>query len=461
MGTLALCVALVALRGSAADLPTASGLAAYAKAQIGNAYILGAYGQTSTVNFRYGRAKLYPEAAELIFRWGDAWDGLPAFDCIGLLKAYAQISGATVSIQEVNAADAWQTWLSEWGPLQGAALQPGMAVFRVEGPRMRVVHVGIYVGGGMVVHARGTRWGVILEPLPNVFTHWGRLNWLSYDTAPDPSPTVTGVFLDVGSRAVVDSDDAKPVTVSPIPHESGKLRSSIGHFADGAIWKCPTRSRASWRASEAEARPSKAMSAPRSCGKPFRKADPERGGRNMENASVLNALLTRRSTRAYQQRAVERPLLEKIVEAGRHAPSASNRQLWHFTVVTDPQKLDQLARAAHAALREGGRELADDYYCTYHAPTLIIVTFPRDYAFAKEDGACALQTLFLAAHALGLGSCWINQLGATCNHPSVRKALSELGVPADHDVCGCAAIGYIAKETPLRPRAENSYHFVP
>jgi len=181
----------------------------------------------------------------------------------------------------------------------------------------------------------------------------------------------------------------------------------------------------------------------------------------MENASVLNALLTRRSTRAYQQRAVERPLLEKIVEAGRHAPSASNRQVWHFTAVTNAQKLEALANAAHTALRESGRELADDYCCTYHAPALILVTLPRGYAFLKEDGACALQNLFLAAHALGLGSCWINQFGATCNHPLVRQALTDVGIPADHDVCGCAAIGYIAKETPLRPRAENAYHFVP
>ena len=181
----------------------------------------------------------------------------------------------------------------------------------------------------------------------------------------------------------------------------------------------------------------------------------------MENTSVLNALLTRRSTRAFQQLPVQQPLLEKIVEAGRYAPSASNRQLWHFTVVTNPQKLDQLADAARIALREGGRELPDDFYCTYHAPVLILVTFPKDHAFLKEDGACALQNIFLAAHALGLGSCWINQFGATCNHPLVRKALTDVGIPEDHAVCACAAIGHIAKETPLRPRAENAYHFVP
>ena len=217
------------------ESPTASGLVAYVKRQVGNAYVMGAYGQISTPNFRYGRAQLYPKSAELIGQWGDAWDGLPAFDCIGLLKAYAQASNAGIAIEGVNAALAWRAWLSDWGPIQGALLQPGMAVFRVEGPRMRVLHVGIYVGGGMVIHARGTRWGVVQEPMPAVFTHWGRLSWLSYDVPPDPAPAVTRAFLDVGSRAVVESDDAKPVTVSPIPHESGKLRQNIGYFADGAI----------------------------------------------------------------------------------------------------------------------------------------------------------------------------------------------------------------------------------
>lgn len=179
----------------------------------------------------------------------------------------------------------------------------------------------------------------------------------------------------------------------------------------------------------------------------------------MENDVIMNALLTRRSTRAYLKEAVDRASLEQIVQAGCYAPSASNRQLWHFTVVTKAEQLDQLTAAARTSLLEDGRDVPEDYCCTYNAPALIIVSFPKDYPFLKEDGACALQNIFLAAHALGLGSCWINQFGATCNHSQLRAILTVVGVPQNHDVCGCAAIGHIAQETPFRPRAEDTMHF--
>lgn len=180
----------------------------------------------------------------------------------------------------------------------------------------------------------------------------------------------------------------------------------------------------------------------------------------MENLAILDALLTRRSTRAYEATPVERGALERIVEAACYAPSGMNRQLWHFTVVTNPEKLDALTGAVRTALSDAGRDVADDYCCTYHAPALIIVSLPKSHGFLKEDGACALQTIFLAAHGLGLGSCWINQLSSTSDHPALRKVLTAIGVPADHGICGCAAIGHIATPTPVKPRAEGSFHFV-
>lgn len=181
----------------------------------------------------------------------------------------------------------------------------------------------------------------------------------------------------------------------------------------------------------------------------------------MTDNPVMQALKGRRSTRVYDSRPVEKALLEQIVEAGRYAPSASNQQKWHFTVVTCPKALDQLAAAAEVAMRQAGRELPENYRCNYHAPALIIVSLPSDYAFLREDGACALQNMFLAAHSLGLGSCWINQFGnATGKHPAVREALDAVGVPEDHAVCGCAAVGYGKAPTPLRPRVQGNVHFV-
>lgn len=228
-------ICLVPISGCSDVLPRASDLVAYFVSQVGNGYIWGASGQISTASFRYARAQLNPDAKKLIQKWGDAWDGLPAFDCIGLFKGFIQDVNTQIAVQDVNTTMAWRAWVADWGTLEGAILQPGMALFRVEGSRMRVQHIGLYVGNGKVVHAAGTRWGVVMDDVPNVFTHWARLNWVDYDTAPDAVPAVTRPFLDVGAVAIVQSDDGEPVTVSPIPHESGKLRQSIGFFADGAM----------------------------------------------------------------------------------------------------------------------------------------------------------------------------------------------------------------------------------
>jgi nitroreductase len=64
----------------------------------------------------------------------------------------------------------------------------------------------------------------------------------------------------------------------------------------------------------------------------------------------------------------------------------------------------------------------------------------------RDDCACALQTIFLAAHALGVGSVWINQLRHVCDEAKVRDLLTAYGVPTTHKVYGCAALGYPAAE---------------
>jgi nitroreductase len=152
---------------------------------------------------------------------------------------------------------------------------------------------------------------------------------------------------------------------------------------------------------------------------------------------ALENLMTRRSIRSYTAQAIPRGDLETIVDAARYAPSARNSQLWQFTVLRNKALLARLAGVIGDALcREG--------YDFYNADTLILVSCPRDYSFGPEDSACALDNIFLAAHALGIGSVWINQLRGICDRPAVREVLDALGVPAGHVVFGMAALGYAA-----------------
>ena len=72
--------------------------------------------------------------------------------------------------------------------------------------------------------------------------------------------------------------------------------------------------------------------------------------------------------------------------------------------------------------------------------------------WAGMDCACAIENMFLAATSLGIASCWINQLGTTCDDPEVRAYLTSLGVPENHKVYGCVALGYKAEGALLKEK---------
>ncbi|MGE4548809.1 MAG: nitroreductase family protein [Intestinibacillus sp.] len=164
---------------------------------------------------------------------------------------------------------------------------------------------------------------------------------------------------------------------------------------------------------------------------------------------ILKVIRERRSTRAFKPSQVPFETLEQIIEAATWAPSGNGAQAWHFTVLHNAEKVLGLARAVAKADNRG----AD--YNFYGAPTHILVSCPRDNSNAYLDGGAAIQNIMLTAHALGVGSCWINQIRVTCNVPEVRALLREYGVPDEHDVVGSVAVGYIAKETPAKPRHEG------
>ena len=150
--------------------------------------------------------------------------------------------------------------------------------------------------------------------------------------------------------------------------------------------------------------------------------------------------------------------LNLILEAAAYAPSGMNFQTWHFTAIQDAAVLTELnekikgafAKSDDPHLQERGH--SETYCCYYHAPTLVIVSNEPTRWWAPMDCACALQNIFLAAKSLGIGSCWINQLGQTCDDPDVRAFLTRLGIPENHRVYGCAALGYAPADAPVKEK---------
>ena len=165
---------------------------------------------------------------------------------------------------------------------------------------------------------------------------------------------------------------------------------------------------------------------------------------------IIASIVSRQSDRAFQEKTIERAALEEIVLAGMRAPSGRNRHTRRFTVVQNKALLGRLAAVLG---EETGMGASYDFY---RPDALILVSDSDANPLAVEDCACALENLFLAANALGIGSVWINQFKGLCGRPAVRAALRELGLPEDHSVWGCAALGYAAARNTDAPRKDDT-----
>ncbi|MBP3889004.1 MAG: nitroreductase [Cellulosilyticum sp.] len=154
---------------------------------------------------------------------------------------------------------------------------------------------------------------------------------------------------------------------------------------------------------------------------------------------VMENILTRRSVRGFNEKPIPREELEQILKAATYAPSGMNRQTWQFTAILNQEKITKLAGLIEKLLDRKG-------YNFYKPTALVLTSNLKESRWAKEDNACALENMFLAAHSFGIGSVWINQLQEICDEPEVRQFLNEVGIPTDHDVFGIAALGYAEKE---------------
>jgi nitroreductase len=168
--------------------------------------------------------------------------------------------------------------------------------------------------------------------------------------------------------------------------------------------------------------------------------------------AVLALLKARRSIRRYRPDPVPDEMVEELLEAGRWAPSASNRQPWHFIVVRDPAILQEVAQhAAYFFIR---------WAHVAEAPLLIVLCGEarnRVYRqFLHEDIGLAGSQIMLQAKALGLGTCWIGGLD--------RKAIrGVLKVPDHVEIVGLLTVGFPAEDPPppaRKPLAEIVHYDV-
>jgi len=188
---------------------------------------------------------------------------------------------------------------------------------------------------------------------------------------------------------------------------------------------------------------------------------------------VLSCILSRRSTRNFQEQQIESIQLDTILNSAIWAPSGGNNQSWLFTAIQNKEillKLNELVKNGFqhwtpdddypGKLGAKASSEKQNYNFYYHAPTLIIASNRPGYENAMADCSLALENMFLAAHSLNLGSCYLNQLHWLRNDPDLRDFLFELGIPREHTICSTAAIGYIGKASPPLSRKKDIIHII-
>ena len=158
----------------------------------------------------------------------------------------------------------------------------------------------------------------------------------------------------------------------------------------------------------------------------------------MNNA--LDNLLERRSVRAYKPEQIADAELKSVLSAGLAAPSAMNRQPTVLLVVQDKATIEKLSKLNARVM---GKEDIDPFY---GAPTVIVVLSDRNIPTHVEDGSLVLGNLMNAAHALGLGSCWINRAKEVFEMTEAREILRNAGIGDEYIGVGHCILGYAAAE---------------
>ncbi len=139
----------------------------------------------------------------------------------------------------------------------------------------------------------------------------------------------------------------------------------------------------------------------------------------------IDTLLTRRTIRKYTQDPIPQEKIDKILEAGRQSPSAVNRQPWHFILITDQRLKDRIGNGLF------NRHIRQSAFTIIGAYT---ANDPVTKRWGLVDTTIALQTMAIAAHLQGIGTCWIGDY----NEQRLRETLN---IPQDTQIAALITFG--------------------
>lgn len=169
----------------------------------------------------------------------------------------------------------------------------------------------------------------------------------------------------------------------------------------------------------------------------------------MEN-EVLKAMKERRSIRKYKKEQVRKEQLEAILEAATYAPTGMGMQSPVMVVVQDPEQVRELSRL-------NARVMGTDGDPFYGAPTVVVVLADSTRNTCVEDGSLVMGSLLLAAHSVGVDSCWIHRAREMFESAEGKELLRKWGLPQTCIGVGNCILGYRDCEYPEAKERKKDY----
>ncbi|MFL0246056.1 nitroreductase family protein [Candidatus Clostridium stratigraminis] len=182
---------------------------------------------------------------------------------------------------------------------------------------------------------------------------------------------------------------------------------------------------------------------------------------------TLQIIRNRRSIRAFKNEQIKEEELKEIIDAAIYAPSASNKQPWHFTVVQNKELLDLLNNSFKELAKKSDNDYIkrvgdnENFNVFYNAPTVILVSGDENNHYAAVDCAAAVENMLLAAEAQGIGGCWIGFIAYVFNSERGREFSKKVGIPEGYKQIHALALGYKKIIRTIAPaRKENSVNYI-
>ncbi len=174
---------------------------------------------------------------------------------------------------------------------------------------------------------------------------------------------------------------------------------------------------------------------------------------------VVENIMTRRSIRQYETRAVNRDTMQIILNCGINAPNGQNKQSWEVRVVDNPEFINGLTDI----YKQKNPKVAEDpsfRNIFRNAPTVAFIANDPSYGFSQVDCGLLGANMVLSAWSMGIGSCCLGSPVGLLKSPEAAAYLERLGFSEGYELLYCIAFGYPAETPEAKPRMQEKVRFV-